>query len=103
MGILEDIIKQTGWKAEHVKQELQEAWGWSDSHGPPMHMSEDILALFNSDHPLTADHTPARPKVPAGVINPLMATADFSMENHPYQDYYVAPHRSISHYPFGGF
>lgn len=68
-----------------------------------MHMSEDILALFNSDHPLTADHTPARPKVPAGVINPLMATADFSMENHPYQDYYVAPHRSISHYPFGGF
>ncbi|RAH58734.1 C6 zinc finger domain protein [Aspergillus piperis CBS 112811] len=103
LGILEDIIKQTGWKAEHVKQELQEAWGWSDSHGPPMHMSEDILALFNSDHPLTADHTPARPKVPAGVINPLMATADFSMENHPYQDYYVAPHRSISHYPFGGF
>ncbi|GCB26907.1 adhesion and hyphal regulator 1 [Aspergillus awamori] len=103
LGILEDIIKQTGWKAEHVKQELQEAWGWSDSHGPPMHMSEDILALFNSDHPLAADHTPARPKVPAGVINPLMATADFSMENHPYQDYYVAPHRSLSHYPFGGF
>ncbi|KAI2830016.1 transcriptional regulator family: Fungal Specific TF [Aspergillus niger] len=103
LGILEDIIKQTGWEAEHVKQELQEAWGWSDSHGPPMHMSEDILALFNSDHPLAADHTPARPKVPAGVINPLMATADFLMENHPYQDYYVAPHRSLSHYPFGGF
>ncbi|PWY96624.1 hypothetical protein BO94DRAFT_506030 [Aspergillus sclerotioniger CBS 115572] len=101
--ILENIIKQTGWKAEHVKKELQEAWGWSDPHGPPMHMSEDILALLNGDHSLDAAHAPVRPKMPAGVINPVMASADFSMENHPYRDYYVAPHRSLNQYPYGGF
>ncbi|PYH89875.1 C6 zinc finger domain protein [Aspergillus ellipticus CBS 707.79] len=101
--ILETITKQTGWKAEQVKKEFQEAWGWSDSHGPPIPMSEDILALFHSDHALDPGHVPPRPKMPTGVINPVMATADFSMENHPYQDYYVAPHRSLGHYPYGGF
>ena len=32
-----------------------------------------------------------------GIMNPLMATADFSMQQHPYQSYYVAPnpHPSI--------
>ncbi|PWY84843.1 hypothetical protein BO70DRAFT_334780 [Aspergillus heteromorphus CBS 117.55] len=96
--ILESIIKQTGWKSEHVKKELQDAWGWTDSHGPPIPMSDDILALFNSDHDHDPDHPldpvprPHKMVVPSGgVVNPVMATADFSMEDRPYRDYYVAP------------
>ncbi|KAK4934024.1 hypothetical protein LTR66_015766, partial [Elasticomyces elasticus] len=34
---------------------------------------------------------PARPKVPAGIPNPMYATADFSLPQHPYQNVYVAP------------
>lgn len=32
---------------------------------------------------------PRRP--PSGIINPLYATADFTMPQHPYQNVYVAP------------
>ncbi|KAI7976744.1 hypothetical protein EIK77_009975 [Talaromyces pinophilus] len=42
----------------------------------------------------------ARSRFPSGVINPLMATADFSMANHPYQDHYVAPQNGLDGYPY---
>ncbi|EGE83249.1 hypothetical protein RJZ56_002338 [Blastomyces dermatitidis] len=44
--------------------------------------------------------TPPRQRMPQGIVNPLMATADFSYENHPYQSHYVAPH---DHNHLGGY
>lgn len=39
-----------------------------------------------------------------GMLNPLLATADFTMPQHPYQAYYVAPNQipnhHTTHYPF---
>ncbi|PYH42835.1 Zn(II)2Cys6 transcription factor [Aspergillus saccharolyticus JOP 1030-1] len=98
--ILDNIIKETGWRAENVKNELQAAWGWSSHHGPPMATSEEIVAMFGNEQQqaLRPSHIP--PARMTGAVNPLMATADFSMENHPYQDHYVAPHRALD-FSFG--
>ncbi|OJJ98698.1 hypothetical protein ASPACDRAFT_121261 [Aspergillus aculeatus ATCC 16872] len=105
--ILDHIIKETGWRTESVKNELQAAWGWSSHHGPPMATSEEIVAMFGSgdghdhpDAPLRPCHISPESKI-VGVVNPLMASADFSMENHPYQDHYVAPHRALGGFSFG--
>lgn len=37
---------------------------------------------------------PARP--PAGIVNPMYRTADFSMPQHPYQNVYVAPNYPLA-------
>ncbi|KAK6579697.1 hypothetical protein PZA11_007933 [Diplocarpon coronariae] len=46
---------------------------------------------------------PARPGLPSGILNPLLAKADFSLPNHPYQQYYQppshAPPASNTHFP----
>jgi len=42
-----------------------------------------------------AQPQPRRP--PSGIVNPMFATADFSMPQHPYQNVYVAPNYSGNH------
>lgn len=42
----------------------------------------------------------SRSRFPSGIINPIMASADFSMLNHPYQEHYVAPHDGLSGYHY---
>ncbi|KAF1985073.1 hypothetical protein K402DRAFT_117502 [Aulographum hederae CBS 113979] len=34
---------------------------------------------------------PTMPRIPSGILNPMLATADFSMPQHPYQSHWVAP------------
>ncbi|OJJ37147.1 hypothetical protein ASPWEDRAFT_38801 [Aspergillus wentii DTO 134E9] len=85
LRILDNLIKKTGWPAEYIKEELQATWGWDISH--------------QQHHALSSTtHIPAHPK-----NNPLMAYSDSSMENHPYQNYYVPPHHPIDHYQYGAF
>jgi len=40
---------------------------------------------------------PVARRPPAGIVNPMFATADFSMPQHPYQNVYVAPNYSNTH------
>lgn len=100
LEIFDKIIKETGWRVDFIKKELQETWGWTTPQhhyhqSPPTGTPGSILSensALNSSAPISAPH-----KLPAGVVNPLMATADFSMANHPYQTHYVAPHHQL-HY-----
>ncbi|KAE8350417.1 hypothetical protein BDV28DRAFT_139173 [Aspergillus coremiiformis] len=93
-GIIDTIAKETGSRSEQVKEELQQAWGWNPSQPhQPVSADSTAVSLLN-DHPtFDLDPTSTLLKMPPGVVNPIMAFADFSMDNHPYQDHYVAPHQ----------
>ncbi|KAH8425472.1 Zn(II)2Cys6 transcription factor [Aspergillus melleus] len=91
-----DRIKETGCRVEHLKDELQEAWGWTlhpHSHGHDVAVGVEVDSLFG-DHAFNPDPDPSSSILkmhPAVVSNPLLAFADFEMENHPYQGFYVKP------------
>lgn len=100
LQILDKVIKETGWQVGFLQQELIEHWGWNGpanqvsqpEHQPPSMAtaasSELGSSLLNSSF-LSVE--PPRSRLPQGIVNPLMAAADFSAENHVYQNYYVAP------------
>ncbi|EAW12975.1 Zn(II)2Cys6 transcription factor domain-containing protein [Aspergillus clavatus NRRL 1] len=101
--ILDKIVKETGCPAEHIKQDLQQTWGWPATH------QEEVLAPSTGTVPLVDNHGHlhtaelADSREPHGAINPIMAYADFSMEIHPYQEYYVAPHHTLHEFTYETF
>lgn len=95
LEMLDKIIKETGWQVGFLKSELQEKWGWTRRGSTSDSNMGGGSALNTSLPPV-----PSQPRLPAGIVNPLMATADFSMENHPYQNHYVAPFRPLDDYQF---
>ncbi|KAB8228183.1 Zn(II)2Cys6 transcription factor [Aspergillus alliaceus] len=99
--IIDNIAKDTGWKSDQVKEGLQQAWGWHPAQQHhPVSTDSNALSLLNDHHTFDLDPTSTLLKMPPGVVNPIMAFADFSLDNHPYQDHYVAPHQ-ISEYQCG--
>lgn len=109
LEIFDKIIKETGWRVEFIRAELQETWGWTvperphdqQNHavapgasrsGPGSLMSEN--STLNSSAPIA----PSQKMMHGGIVNPTMATADFSLANHPYQNHYVAPHHQVHQY-----
>ncbi|KAI9690632.1 MAG: hypothetical protein M1820_009963 [Bogoriella megaspora] len=115
LQIFEKISKETGWRIGFVFKELKEKWDWDEVRPQPlppqpmqmanagMLQSTTQLQPFqyqttpNTSQPMAAmQPTPptgsgfgGRP--PSGILNPVLATADFSMPKHPYQNIYVAP------------
>ncbi|KKZ63669.1 hypothetical protein EMCG_02037 [[Emmonsia] crescens] len=118
LQIIDKIIKETGWQVAFLRGELMEKWGWSNNNTSPPQQQPSVSttpgssapssllssSLLNSGPPNAnvtgGGPTPPRPRMPQGIVNPLMATADFSYENHPYQSHYVAPH---SHNHLGSY
>ncbi|EFW14207.1 C6 transcription factor [Coccidioides posadasii str. Silveira] len=114
IAILDKIIKETGWQVGFLQHELIEKWGWNSatSHMSPHQSQHPQMAaagpstdlgssLLNSALPSAP---PSRPRMPQGIVNPLMATADFSFDNHPYQNHYVAPHNNhLNNYHYGSY
>ncbi|EEH22621.2 hypothetical protein PABG_04832 [Paracoccidioides brasiliensis Pb03] len=131
LHIIDKIIKETGWQVGFLHRELMEKWVWNNSNSPAQHQQQQqqqsstststggpsapsllSSSLLNSGSPNPPNATasgggggqgPSRPRLPQGIVNPLMATADFSYEDHPYQSHYVAPHNpnqigSYQHY-----
>lgn len=103
---LEKIIKETGWRADQIRGELTEIWGWNAPQPDrPQATTSSITnrtsllglnsAIASSQHPV--------PGIPAGIVNPLLATADFSVDNHPYQSHYVAPQPQLGPYSFSTY
>jgi hypothetical protein len=106
LEIFDKIIKETGWRVGFLKDELHEKWGWNNQQPQSDRPNSTTAAADSSGNSLlNSAMTPAstRPRVPSGIVNPLMATADFAMENHPYQNHYVAPHTQIDSYQYGSF
>lgn len=112
LQIFDRIRRETGWRVSFINQELKEKWGWNSEealqqqqqHGM-LHSTGTVFQPF-SQYPVTSSSSsvppapaPAQAPAPAvqmrvgGIMNPLMATADFSSQHHPYQSYYVAPNQ----------
>jgi len=105
--IFEKIKQETGWKVGFIGKELKYKWGWqTEDAQQQMAAQQNSLAQFfptTTQAPATslppAPPQPARPSIPSGILNPLLAKADFSLPNHPYQQYYQPPsqHNHFTH------
>jgi hypothetical protein len=105
LEIFEKIKTETGWKVGFINKELKAKWKWPTDE----HVQQQMVATQNSlaqYFPTTTQAPtvnlplapappppPTRPAVPSGIPNPLLKTADFSLPNHPYQQYYQPPNQ----------
>lgn len=110
LEIFEKIRKETGWKVGFLNKELRAKWGWQHEDAqqgmvPPQSSGSSLGQFFPSTNIQNggsslppAPPQPPRP-MPSGILNPLLKTADFSLPNHPYQQYYQPPnhHNSFAH------
>lgn len=111
-----------------IKSHLQELWGWNNTTTTnntndndnndiivPQHQNLNLVSGDNIPGSLfiTEDTTTtttaqvlsgSRIHIPSGIVNPVLAAADFSLEGRPYRDYYVAPRGHVhahAHGPVG--
>ncbi|KAH7163520.1 hypothetical protein B0J13DRAFT_634865 [Dactylonectria estremocensis] len=116
LEILERIKARGGWCLGSVDLELKRAWGWDrggfpepgskndqpavGKHSIPQTMqSSVVMPMANSVPPLTLV---TRVLTPPGVANPSvnpLSFADFSLPNHPYQNWYEPPNKVESRHP----
>jgi hypothetical protein len=113
LDIFDKIRKETGWKVGFLNKELKEKWGWQHEDAAQQQMAAQQNSLAQFFHTTQAPATslpPAPPQappqapprpMPSGILNPLLKTADFSLPNHPYQQYYQPPkqhqHNQFAH------
>jgi hypothetical protein len=116
LEILERIRKETGWKIGFLHNELKEKWGWPSEEAASqqtMQQQNSLSQFFPGTTQSVAQAgsainlpTPSLPRIrepprrsSGGIMNPLLRTADFSLPNHPYQQYYQPPsqHNHLPH------
>lgn len=106
LDIFEKIRKETGWKVGFLNKELKAKWGWPNEEQAQQQMmaQQNSLSQFfpatSQSQASTLPPAPPQPqRPPQGVMNPLLRTADFTLPNHPYQQYYQPPnqHNHFSH------
>ena len=85
LQIFTKINKETGWRIAFVFDELKKHWGWAPDEPPPggpVHLPSSISSSVSSG---------SSPRHTTGIVNPLFASADFSLPRHPYENVYVPP------------
>ncbi|TQS38794.1 hypothetical protein Golomagni_00693 [Golovinomyces magnicellulatus] len=90
LEIFEKIRKETGWKVGLLYKELRSKWGW-DTQEIQQSSIAPLSSLGNSYPAMTHSAPSYKKSMPSGILNPLLAKADFSLPNHPYQQYYQPP------------
>ncbi|KAF2703223.1 hypothetical protein K504DRAFT_474084 [Pleomassaria siparia CBS 279.74] len=104
LSIFDKIRQETGWRVGFLNTELREKWGWDNqpqpqaqafaSYNPNANMAyqqqmpQPIMAPTPAP---TAQAAEPRQRPPAGILNPILAGADFHLPQHPYQSHWVAP------------
>jgi hypothetical protein len=124
LSILERISIDTGWRLGKVFSDLKKTWGWEakglsmlapvgpalprgqgypsvpppnpgpappgvlQPHPAPSQAQKNTMSAATSSAPVVA---PAAARPP---VNPLLVQADFSLPNHPYQNWYEPPNRT---------
>jgi hypothetical protein len=89
LDLFDTITKVTGSSAESIKNDLKQMWSWAGAHPHTVTPAQMHNHFYELDPALSmSDNTGSSPSL----SNPLMTTGDFSMENHPYQGFYVPPH-----------
>jgi hypothetical protein len=117
LDMLERIKSQSGWHTDGAELELKRAWGWersrilvsshsshfnahlagADNHltmPPPLRPLLEARSFPSSIPPLlTMTRALTPPVLSMAPVNPL-SFADFSLPNHPYQNWYEPPNRT---------
>jgi hypothetical protein len=96
LDLFERIRKETGWRVHFLYKELKTKWGWESDDEPQQIMQQqNSLQFLQTSNPLPAPPPPQPQQVslPSGILNPLLKAADFSLPNHPYQQYYQPPNQ----------
>ncbi|CAI7652602.1 unnamed protein product [Penicillium glandicola] len=102
LGIFDTITKVTSSSAETIKKDLKQIWSWADAHPHTVTPAQIHNQFYELDPSLSVTHHPGSSP---SLHNPLLTTGDFSLENHPYQGYYVPPHHhhTLNQYHYGAF
>ncbi|KGO63844.1 Protein of unknown function DUF3468 [Penicillium italicum] len=102
LGIFDTITKVTGRSAEPIKNDLKQLWSWAEAHPHTVTPAQMHSHFYEPDPALSiSNHQGSSPSL----HNPLLTAGDFSLENHPYQGYYVPPHHhhALNQYHYGTF
>lgn len=104
MQIFERIHKETGWNIGFLQKELPEKWGWNAEEQMLRDQSSISQFFPEGGQAGGSGNLPPAPQshgqggqqheqqqMRGGILNPLLARADFSLPNHPYQAYYQPP------------
>ncbi|OQD84955.1 hypothetical protein PENANT_c011G09810 [Penicillium antarcticum] len=102
LGIFDIIAKTTTSNVESVKNDLRQIWSWVDAHPHTVTPAQMHNHYYELDPSLAISEDSGSP---SRLSNPLITAGDFSMENHPYQGYYVPPHHhhALDQYHYGAY
>ncbi|CAG8921054.1 unnamed protein product [Penicillium salamii] len=102
LDLLDAMTKITGSSTDSIRNELKQVWSWVDAHPHTVVPSQMHNNFYGLDPSLAMPETP---ESLANLNNPLLDTGDFSMENHPYQGFYVPPHHhhALNQYHLGAY
>lgn len=103
--IFERAKKETGWDVTQVIKELRAKWAESAeeqllrdqnsfnefTQGVGVGVNGNMSAAPQGLQAGQQQQSQQPPKLIGGILNPLLARADFSLPNHPYQAYYQPP------------
>lgn len=93
LEIVDDIVDDNDFRAEYIKNGLRQAWGWDT---PTSHQTPTVGPVNGHSVLDSATTFSTRRELPSGIANPIMTTADFSVEGRPYQDHYVPRRNRIN-------
>ncbi|KAK1996086.1 hypothetical protein LX36DRAFT_581110 [Colletotrichum falcatum] len=106
LEILDKIHAESGWRLGKIHSELKKAWGWpspAPSHATLPGINDHRGSIGGYGRPgnppamATSSASSAASSAPVkALVNPL-AFADFSLPNHPYQNWYEPPNQSNTH------
>ena len=111
LTIVNKIHKETGWRIQFIIDDLIKRWGWNDPDN--FHQQQPQMPNIMGQQPnVVQEYAPqyqqpltSLPPAPpiismpkSGMVNPILARADFAHPVHPYQNYYVAPNHPTQHY-----
>lgn len=84
----QDVQLQQQAQAAQHSMHLQQPFDYGQQQAGNLHLTSPAQSLTNS---VTPPAPATRKKMPTGILNPIYAKADFSLPQHPYQNFYVAP------------
>lgn len=91
MVTLKRIRKDTGWNITFLEKELPEHWGWNGKQDDASVIGT-FFAQQQGGQGGGAQSGSGTPKaLKGGMVNPMLAKADFSLPVHPYQQWYQPP------------
>ncbi|KGO43882.1 Protein of unknown function DUF3468 [Penicillium expansum] len=102
LGIFDTITKVTGSSPEPIKNDLKQIWSWAEAHPHTVTPAQMHNHFYELDPSLSISNNQCSS---SSLHNPLLTAGDFSLENHPYQGYYVPPlhHHALNQYHYGTF